>query len=159
MVPSRLGGCTSRNALIWVTAHDSDWDNIAAITGDGLREAETWLFRDRISLDGHFLLFFFLPAENPRSWVSFILTLRQHERIHLLWIIILLPWMNHGVVRLSQSQVTSCEEIIEYPHLHTNAGPPGSSNLDRPWPRPAIAACSWRPRIRAYCRNREEQAT
>lgn len=29
-----LGGCTSHNALIWITPHASDWDNIAQITGD-----------------------------------------------------------------------------------------------------------------------------
>lgn len=29
-----LGGCTAHNALIWITAHDSDWDNIASLTGD-----------------------------------------------------------------------------------------------------------------------------
>ncbi|KAL9059357.1 MAG: hypothetical protein Q9162_001226 [Coniocarpon cinnabarinum] len=29
-----LGGCVSHNALIWITPHASDWDNIASITGD-----------------------------------------------------------------------------------------------------------------------------
>lgn len=29
-----LGGCTPHNALIWITPHDSDWDNIAKLTGD-----------------------------------------------------------------------------------------------------------------------------
>ncbi|KAL9939938.1 hypothetical protein V8E36_000643 [Tilletia maclaganii] len=29
-----LGGCASHNALIWITPHDSDWANIANITGD-----------------------------------------------------------------------------------------------------------------------------
>ncbi|KXT01638.1 hypothetical protein AC578_8009 [Pseudocercospora eumusae] len=29
-----LGGCVSHNALIWITPHASDWDNIATITGD-----------------------------------------------------------------------------------------------------------------------------
>src|SRR5277367_3263474 len=29
-----LGGCTAHNAMIMVYPHDSDWDNIAAITGD-----------------------------------------------------------------------------------------------------------------------------
>ena len=29
-----LGGCISHNALIWITPHASDWDNIADITGD-----------------------------------------------------------------------------------------------------------------------------
>lgn len=32
-----LGGCVSHNALIWITPHASDWDNIASITGD-----DTW---------------------------------------------------------------------------------------------------------------------
>ena len=30
-----LGGCTAHNALIWITPHASDWDNIAQLTGDG----------------------------------------------------------------------------------------------------------------------------
>ncbi|KAI9662910.1 MAG: hypothetical protein M1821_007957 [Bathelium mastoideum] len=29
-----LGGCISHNALIWITPHASDWENIAQITGD-----------------------------------------------------------------------------------------------------------------------------
>lgn len=29
-----LGGCVSHNALIFITPHASDWDNIASITGD-----------------------------------------------------------------------------------------------------------------------------
>lgn len=29
-----LGGCVTHNALIWITPHASDWDNIATITGD-----------------------------------------------------------------------------------------------------------------------------
>lgn len=29
-----LGGCVSHNALIWITPHASDWNNIAQITGD-----------------------------------------------------------------------------------------------------------------------------
>ena len=29
-----LGGCTAHNALIFMRAHDSDWDGIAALTGD-----------------------------------------------------------------------------------------------------------------------------
>ncbi|OQO14054.1 hypothetical protein B0A48_00930 [Cryoendolithus antarcticus] len=29
-----LGGCVSHNALIWITPHASDWNNIASITGD-----------------------------------------------------------------------------------------------------------------------------
>lgn len=29
-----LGGCTPHNALIWITPHNSDWDNIAKLTGD-----------------------------------------------------------------------------------------------------------------------------
>lgn len=31
---STLGGCASHNALIWILAQDSDWNNIATITGD-----------------------------------------------------------------------------------------------------------------------------
>lgn len=31
---STLGGCASHNALIWIVAQDSDWNNIATITGD-----------------------------------------------------------------------------------------------------------------------------
>ena len=29
-----LGGCTAHNALIFIAPHDSDWDGIAALTGD-----------------------------------------------------------------------------------------------------------------------------
>jgi len=29
-----LGGCGSHNALITIYPHDSDWDNIASLTGD-----------------------------------------------------------------------------------------------------------------------------
>ncbi|KAL1847335.1 hypothetical protein Plec18170_008687 [Paecilomyces lecythidis] len=29
-----LGGCTSHNALIWITPHASDWNGIAQLTGD-----------------------------------------------------------------------------------------------------------------------------
>ena len=29
-----LGGCTAHNAMIFVLPHDSDWDGIAALTGD-----------------------------------------------------------------------------------------------------------------------------
>lgn len=29
-----LGGCVTHNALIWITPHASDWNNIASITGD-----------------------------------------------------------------------------------------------------------------------------
>lgn len=29
-----LGGCVTHNALIWITPHKSDWDNIAILTGD-----------------------------------------------------------------------------------------------------------------------------
>ncbi|MGH8733414.1 MAG: GMC family oxidoreductase, partial [Burkholderiales bacterium] len=29
-----LGGCTAHNAMIFMAAHDSDWDNLAALTGD-----------------------------------------------------------------------------------------------------------------------------
>jgi choline dehydrogenase-like flavoprotein len=31
---SALGGCTAHNAMIFMAAHDSDWDNLAALTGD-----------------------------------------------------------------------------------------------------------------------------
>ncbi|MDB6141529.1 MAG: Choline dehydrogenase [Pseudomonas sp.] len=31
---STLGGCTSHNAMIYMDAHDADWDGIAALTGD-----------------------------------------------------------------------------------------------------------------------------
>ena len=34
-----LGGCITHNALIWITPHASDWDNIAQITGDDSWEA------------------------------------------------------------------------------------------------------------------------
>jgi choline dehydrogenase-like flavoprotein len=30
-----LGGCTAHNAMIFMTPHDSDWDHIARLTGDG----------------------------------------------------------------------------------------------------------------------------
>ncbi len=29
-----LGGCTAHNAMILMAPHDSDWDGIAALTGD-----------------------------------------------------------------------------------------------------------------------------
>ncbi|MGH6892390.1 MAG: NAD(P)-binding protein, partial [Dongiaceae bacterium] len=29
-----LGGCTAHNAMIFMTAHDSDWDGVAELTGD-----------------------------------------------------------------------------------------------------------------------------
>lgn len=35
-----LGGCTAHNAMIFVYPHDSDWDNIAALTGDASWKAE-----------------------------------------------------------------------------------------------------------------------
>lgn len=31
---SALGGCTAHNAMIFMAAHDSDWDSLAALTGD-----------------------------------------------------------------------------------------------------------------------------
>lgn len=31
---SALGGCTAHNAMIFMAAHDSDWDGLAALTGD-----------------------------------------------------------------------------------------------------------------------------
>ena len=43
-----LGGCVTHNALIWITPHASDWDNIAQITGDNSWAAtnmETYLER------------------------------------------------------------------------------------------------------------------
>jgi len=30
-----LGGCTAHNAMIYMAPHESDWDHIAALTGDG----------------------------------------------------------------------------------------------------------------------------
>ncbi|KAI0132553.1 hypothetical protein BJ170DRAFT_252915 [Xylariales sp. AK1849] len=35
-----LGGCVTHNALIWITAHQSDWDGIYQITGDTSWTAE-----------------------------------------------------------------------------------------------------------------------
>ncbi|CAF9925916.1 MAG: hypothetical protein GOMPHAMPRED_004010 [Gomphillus americanus] len=35
-----LGGCVTHNALIWVTPHASDWNNIASITGDNTWSAD-----------------------------------------------------------------------------------------------------------------------
>ena len=35
-----LGGCTAHNAMIFMAAHDSDWDGLAALTGD-----ESWSAR------------------------------------------------------------------------------------------------------------------
>ena len=32
--PATLGGCTAHNAMIFLYPHDSDWDGIAALTGD-----------------------------------------------------------------------------------------------------------------------------
>ncbi|HEX8163968.1 MAG TPA: GMC family oxidoreductase [Pyrinomonadaceae bacterium] len=36
-----LGGCTAHNAMITVVPQDSDWDNIAALTGDSTWRAES----------------------------------------------------------------------------------------------------------------------
>ncbi|OQD76386.1 hypothetical protein PENDEC_c004G05527 [Penicillium decumbens] len=36
-----LGGCTPHNALIWITPHASDWDNIANLTGDASWESSS----------------------------------------------------------------------------------------------------------------------
>jgi choline dehydrogenase len=51
-----LGGCTPHNALIWITPHDSDWDNIASLTGDSswahenmdqyLQKVYEWLYTE-----------------------------------------------------------------------------------------------------------------
>jgi choline dehydrogenase-like flavoprotein len=41
-----LGGCTAHNAMIFMTPHDSDWDGIAALTGDeswSARAMRVWL--------------------------------------------------------------------------------------------------------------------
>ncbi len=41
-----LGGCTAHNAMIFMTPHDSDWDGIAALTGDeswSARAMHAWL--------------------------------------------------------------------------------------------------------------------
>lgn len=43
-----LGGCTAHNAMIFLAAHDSDWDGIAALTGDeswSARAMRTWMRR------------------------------------------------------------------------------------------------------------------
>lgn len=43
-----LGGCTAHNAMIFLAAHDSDWDNLAKLTGDAswsARAMRTWLRR------------------------------------------------------------------------------------------------------------------
>ncbi|WP_397453305.1 GMC family oxidoreductase [Pseudomonas sp. NA-150] len=45
---STLGGCTAHNAMIFMAAHDSDWDGIAALTGDPSWSAQamrTWARR------------------------------------------------------------------------------------------------------------------
>ena len=43
---SALGGCTAHNAMIFMAAHDSDWDNLAALTGDpswSARAMQQWM--------------------------------------------------------------------------------------------------------------------
>jgi choline dehydrogenase-like flavoprotein len=43
---STLGGCTAHNAMIFVAAHDSDWDNLAKLTGDqswSARAMQHWM--------------------------------------------------------------------------------------------------------------------
>jgi choline dehydrogenase-like flavoprotein len=43
---SALGGCTAHNAMIFMAAHDSDWDGLAALTGDPSWSAaamQTWM--------------------------------------------------------------------------------------------------------------------
>ena len=43
---SALGGCTAHNAMIFMAAHDSDWDGLAALTGDpswSARAMQHWM--------------------------------------------------------------------------------------------------------------------
>ncbi|HNB25914.1 MAG TPA: GMC family oxidoreductase N-terminal domain-containing protein [Alphaproteobacteria bacterium] len=43
-----LGGCTAHNAMIFMTPHESDWDHIAKLTGDGswsARAMRAWLHK------------------------------------------------------------------------------------------------------------------
>ncbi|KAK0542847.1 hypothetical protein OC845_006416 [Tilletia horrida] len=44
-----IGGCGSHNALIWIQPHDSDWANIAQITGDNSWTPENMkAYQDRV---------------------------------------------------------------------------------------------------------------
>ncbi|MEK6373855.1 MAG: GMC family oxidoreductase [Acidobacteriota bacterium] len=44
-----LGGCTAHNAMITVVPHDSDWEHIAALTGDESWRAENmWQYFQRV---------------------------------------------------------------------------------------------------------------
>jgi choline dehydrogenase-like flavoprotein len=45
---SALGGCTAHNAMIFMAVHDSDWDGLAALTGDhswSARAMQQWMRR------------------------------------------------------------------------------------------------------------------
>ena len=49
-----LGGCTAHNAMIFVTPNDSDWDGIAALTGDNSwRAANMRRYLRRVENCGH----------------------------------------------------------------------------------------------------------
>ena len=51
---STLGGCTAHNAMIFITPDDSDWDAIAASTGDSSwRAANMRRYRRKVENCGH----------------------------------------------------------------------------------------------------------
>src|SRR3984893_3535455 len=51
---STLGGCTAHNAMIFVTPDDSDWDGIAALTGDNSwRAANVRRYLRKVENCGH----------------------------------------------------------------------------------------------------------
>ena len=51
---STLGGCTAHNAMIFVTPDDSDWNGIAALTGDNSwRAANMRRYRRKVENCGH----------------------------------------------------------------------------------------------------------
>ncbi len=58
-----LGGCTAHNAMIFVLPHDSDWDGIAALTGDASwRAANMRRYAKRVENCGHRPFWRFLAA-------------------------------------------------------------------------------------------------
>jgi choline dehydrogenase-like flavoprotein len=72
-----LGGCTAHNAMIFMAPHESDWDEIARITGDGSWSAQNMRRYLRRVEDCHYRplwRFFtgpwrFLLGEKQRPWL------------------------------------------------------------------------------------------
>jgi choline dehydrogenase len=74
-----LGGCTAHNAMITMVPHDSDWDNIADLTGD-----ESWRARHmhRYFQRMEACRYVSRPGEAPRSpWLRLADLLRRSARI------------------------------------------------------------------------------